>query len=250
MSQSIFIFNVVNRAIKKIRNQELKLANAITANNTSAVKKLLQQGVDPNLEFPKKSGISLLFSIFEKSYFTLPQDNISDRPKTLHHVTAKQECLQLLLEYGANPNVRDKCGRTALEIAIIWCMPEIVKLLLIHGADPNLKNSRGISPLMKMAMLGIRDARPINDKLQIIMHLIDAGAKIDAQTSDGKTALMYATGNSRIEIVELLVSSGASLSIKDNMGNKACDIVGGGVTPQQRINLQRVLTKNQLHILR
>lgn len=244
------IFNVVNRAIKKIRQPESKLANAILTNNICVVKKLLQQGTDPNAEFPKKSGIPLLFSIFEKNYFTLPKDNTSDLPVTLHHITAKQECLHLLLEYGASPNVRDECDRTPLEIAIIWCMPDIVKLLLIHGADPNYRDKKGVTPLMKTAILGIKDARPINDKLQIIMHLIDAGGEIDAQTPDGKTALMYATGNSRLEIVELLVSSGASLSIKDNMGHKACDIVDQGVTPQQRINLQKVLTQPQLNILR
>lgn len=248
MSQ--IVFKVINKAIKSLRQQESRLTSAIATNNITAVEKLLKQETDPNAEIKGKPGIPLIFSTFKKNYFALPQGSANNRSRTLHHVTANRECLQLLLEYGANPNLKDNAGRTPLDIAIIWCMPEIVKLLLIHGANPNFKDSKGITPLMKTAILGIQDARPTNDKLQIIMHLIDAGAEIDAQSLDGKTALMYATGNSRIEIVELLVSSGASLSISDLLGNKACDIIGRGVTTQQRVYMEGILTQPQLNILK
>lgn len=244
------IFEVFNRAIKSFRQRDSKLVKAIAIKNIAGAKKLLEQEANPNARVNGKSGHPLIFSTFEKNYFALPQGSMRNSATTLYHVTANKESLQLLLEYGADPNLKDESGRTPLDIAILWCMPEIVKLLLIHGADPNFQDRKGITPLMKTAILGIKDARPINNKLQIIMHLIDAGAKIDAQSLEGKTALMYATGNSRIEIVELLVSSGASLSISDRLGNKACDIIGRGVTTQQRAYMERILTQPQLNILK
>ncbi len=244
------IFDVADRITKYSRHQELKLAEAVVTNNIAVVKQLLKQGVNPDVRIFGENCEPLIFSVMQKNYFTLPQGSIGDRAPTLYCITAKEECLRLLIEYGVDLNVRDSLGRTVLEIAILWCLPDIVKLLLIHGADPNSRDNRGITPLMKTAILGIKDARPLKDKLQIVMHLVDSAAELNAQSPEGKTALMYATGNSRIEIVELLVSSGASLSICDRQGNRACDIIDRAVTPQQRVYLRKILTQPQLNLIK
>lgn len=244
------IFDIVDRLIKYSHRKALRLAKAITADDVVTVKKLLRQGVDPNLKIFDNANEAVIFTIFEKVYFTLPTHFNRDITRSSYKIVAKQECLSLLLEYGADPNVRDDFGRSPLDIAIIWCMPKVVKLLLINGADPNVKDQNGIPPLIRAVILGIQDARPMQDKLQIIKHLIDSGAKIDQQTTNGKTALMYATGNSRIEIVELLISSGASINIKDNQGNKVTEIIAQGVTPEQKAYLQKILTQPQLNIIK
>ncbi|MGL5944452.1 MAG: ankyrin repeat domain-containing protein [Waterburya sp.] len=243
------IFEVVERLKTYSQKQELQLAEAIATNDITNVKKLLQQGVDPNVKIVGNSE-PLIFLVFAKNWFTLPGGKIGDRPKSFYNLTVKEECLRLLLEHKANPNLKDSLGRTVLEIAIVWCLPQIVKLLLLHGADPNLRDRNGITPLMKTAILGIQDARPMLGKLQIIMYLIDSGAEINAQAPDGKTALMYAVGNSRLEIVELLVNSGASLSITDHQGNQASDIIAREVTKQQQTYLQKILTQPQLNLIK
>ena len=244
------IFDVVNRISNHSRQQELKLAEAIAKNDLTEARQLLEQGVSPNVKTFGQVCEPIIFFIFEKKHFILPKASIDARPKTLYHISAKLECLRLLIEYGVDLNVRDSLGRSVLDIAILWCLPDVIKLLLIYGADPNSKDGKGITPLMKTAILGIKDARPIEDKLQIVMHLIDSGANINAQAPDGKTALMYATGNSRIEIVELLVSSGASLSICDRHGDRACDIIDRGVTQSQRAYLHKILTQPQLNLIK
>ena len=245
---SWIIFNIAEKIRGFAARRELKLAQAITVNDLATVKQLLEQGVNPNVSLVGQKSEPAIFLVFQKNWFTLPEKISGDRPTASYSITVKEECLALLLEHGANPNVRNSLGRTILEIAIVWCMSDIVKLLLLNGADPNLRERNSLTPLMKTVILGIQDARPMEDKLQIITHLLDSGADINAQTSDGKTALMYAVSNVRMIIVEFLVSSGASLSITDDFGNRASDLIPQKISLQQQRYLRKILTQPQLNI--
>ena len=247
---SWIIFDITNRLQAYAKQQELRLAEAIASNDTVIAQKLLQQGVNPNVRIVGQKCEPLIFLVFKKNWFTLPSKKIGDRPKSLYSITAEEKCLLVLLKFGANPNVRNSLGQTVLEIAIMWCLPEIVKLLLLNGADPNIKGTNGLTPLMKATILGIQDARPMEDKLKIMVYLLDSGAEIDAQTPEGKTALMYAVGNARIEVVELLVSSGASFDITDKQGNQARDIVTRGIDSRHRTYLNKILSQPQLNVIK
>ncbi|RMB61048.1 ankyrin repeat domain-containing protein [Dokdonia sinensis] len=55
--------------------------------------------------------------------------------------------VQLLLEYGADPNVTDANGTTALLYATMFQQNEIATLLLNYKADTSLKDNRGNTAL-------------------------------------------------------------------------------------------------------
>jgi ankyrin repeat protein len=48
-----------------------------------------------------------------------------------------------LLEAGANTNITDAHGNSALHLAIFYGAPDTIKMLLAHGADLSLKNKAG-----------------------------------------------------------------------------------------------------------
>jgi uncharacterized protein len=54
--------------------------------------------------------------------------------------------VRLLLEAGANPNVRQEGGFTPLHTAAHNADAELAKLLLEHGADPDAANDEGKTP--------------------------------------------------------------------------------------------------------
>ena len=67
----------------------------------------------------------------------------------LHFAAQKHDepVTRLLLDLGANVNAQDSYGNTPLVKAVLNCQGrgEIVTLLLSRGADPNIENKSGIS---------------------------------------------------------------------------------------------------------
>ena len=51
--------------------------------------------------------------------------------------------VQELIDLGADPNLQNKDGETALHLAVLFASPAAVKSLLAHGADMQMKNNKG-----------------------------------------------------------------------------------------------------------
>ncbi len=75
------------------------------------------------------------------------EDNVT--PLMLAVINESTEITQLLIRNGADLNVMDDSGRTALDYAARDANTDLMEILLSAGADPNLEGSDGQTPLSR-----------------------------------------------------------------------------------------------------
>ncbi len=122
------------------------------------------------------------------------------------------------LNGGADIELIDELGNTALIVAAAENQQSILNLLLEHGANVNAQSKDGTTALMNSAVHG---------NLEVAKTLIKAGSKIDLKKSDGETALVGAVQYGHLPMVELLLSEGANANVVKTGTFKD----GAGLTP-------------------
>ncbi|XP_016837148.1 delta-latroinsectotoxin-Lt1a-like [Nasonia vitripennis] len=167
------------------------------------------------------------------------------------------ELLPLLLEYGADASVRDSDGRNALHhlamafqesvdlarallakgvslddrehrhnqyqplhYAVLKGKNELVKLFLAYGANVNARSKGEVFPLYLATEY---------NKPTVLLTLLSRGAKVDLQTSCGRTALHRACASLHAshskESLKMLLSVGGNLFFEDQAGSMPFDLI-------------------------
>jgi len=85
---------------------------------------------------------------------------------------------------------------------------EPIQMMLDLGADPNLQNISGQSALHKAMQLK-------ENAISVVEGLIAKGADIDLRDGEGQTALFIAERESKYDLVRLLLKNGAQLKLED-----------------------------------
>ncbi len=162
--------------------------NQAARGNTGAVYLFLTAGMNPNVR--GKHG---------------------PRPRPALPIAANKghiDTVKLLLESGADVNIKSQSGDTALILATDKGYIEIIRILLEHGANPNARGNYDRTALMKAGYRGWTD---------IARLLLENGADVDARCEAG-TALADAANHGHIDIVRLLLDKGADINARDNNG--------------------------------
>lgn len=127
---------------------------------------------------------------------------------------------RLLLDFGADPNVRGKNNETPLMRAVLFGDLEIATMLVASGADTELRDDNGFTALASAA-----HAPHPNDKmLNVARVLLEYGAIVDCQVGRNQfTPLMLcclqsSAGPFLFPFVELLVEFGADVNARGTQG--------------------------------
>jgi ankyrin repeat protein len=170
---------------------------SVQNNSISEVKYLLDRGAKPN--------INNIFWLPPLYYINAKKNTSADREQA--------KIIALLVNSGADINIRMKDGITPLVSAILDKKPLSVKEILASNADINIEYN-GYTPLM----FAVKMANP-----DIVNNILEKPQNINFRNEKGQSALDFtALGESKgsdeqlAEIARILVKSGAIIPISYN----------------------------------
>ncbi|KAL6072068.1 26S proteasome non-ATPase regulatory subunit 10 [Balamuthia mandrillaris] len=129
----------------------------------------------------------------------------------LHYASSLgyEEIAQYLMDFGAKIDKRDNNGNTPLCWAAFWGHIRVVESLVEQGADMNLSNYEGLTPLHLAVTYGHQE---------MVLFLADHGSMLNAATLHGDTPLHRAAALGYEDIVLSLLQHGAFLDPRDDNG--------------------------------
>lgn len=119
-------------------------------------------------------------------------------------------------------------GFAPLHFACLLGHYEIANVLLEHGANPNIKVDRFGTPLNIAAssadnLVGGDHKKIEQERLKILKLLLSKGAMTDNMDESNRTPLCAASDNNNLEAVKALMEAGAKIYEGD--GNTGCSLV-------------------------
>jgi len=206
---------------------------------------LLSRDADPNLG--SNDGLSPLYAAIDvrwAPFAWLPQ------PITTGETTSHLDLLRALLDRGASPDVRlgrriwmrsfglrewvDPTGATPFWRAAQALDVPAMQLLLERGADPRIPNASGDTALMVAAGVGwapnnTTTAPAADARMSALRLCLAQGLDVTAADSTGYTALHGAAFRGDNEMVSFLVSRGASVTARTQLGDSPADMANGPI---------------------
>ena len=143
------------------------------------------------------------------------------------------DAVKVLLDHGADADARENYrGQTALMWAAAEGHPDIIKMLIAHGAEvgvrsldrdttlPKMEAGTPIAPIARGGLTALLFAVR-QGQVEAARALLDGGADINEQDSDGNNALVLAILNSHYDLAQLLIDRGANPNVAAKNGRAA-----------------------------
>lgn len=198
-----------------------------------------QSGHTPLMEACSHGEENAVTFLIEHGADVDPQDNYEET--ALHHAVYSDceslKILSCLILKGLDVNACESDGRSPLMIASVRGKVNSVAFLLEHGANVNLQNKNGETALY-YAVSGY------NGSCEVFRCLIENGADVNAcLTNDKCTPLMQACDYGQVYTATCLIDYGATLDLQDKNGDTALHHAVRSVYRDRSIRIvQKLLT--------
>ena len=189
--------------------QNDELIAATLAGDLDKVKEMIESGADPNSVDASGMGTLLNFHpkvtkyLLQKGADPDIQRNENILPVLIGVAGFNTECVRLMLDAGANPNIKsDHNGETALHHAASGEDLELVSLLLDADANPNAKTKPGMTTYALWRDARVRGETPLHraaawGSTEVIKLLLDNGADPSIRDANNDTPLSWASWHQR-----------------------------------------------------
>ncbi len=162
-----------------VNAQSASLIDAVRNNNLQEVKSFLENGADVNAYGDDSDNVLINASIY-----------------------GSLDCMKLLLQHKANPNLSNKYDQTPLMLSANDLNK--IKLLVEYGANIN-DTARSGSSVLLIACSG-------NNQYETVKWLLSHGANVFQKRWGSETALMRAVQFSDTNTINLLINKGLDLN--------------------------------------
>ena len=183
------------------------LMHAVSTNQTNTVELLLRHNANPNIatnatkEYVEKNSIDVLSD---------PSVDPYEHAMTVLMMASRQNLVgisKMLVEAGANVNVRDAANLTPSLHAVSNNSFDVLSYLMQNGADPNdlvIDKVNGVRSILQYAV--------VNNRTELALLLLAKGANASFADSDGVTVTTHAAYLGNVRVVHELATRGADLT--------------------------------------
>ena len=207
------------------QNILLSILSSILPVPIEVIELLITKGLDVN--YSDKNGDTPILAASEKnddallSYLISKGANVNTvnlKFKTPLHIASRNSIrnVQLLLEKGCNPNVKDANDDSPLDKAFKHHNIDICEYLLSHGAQPKLNGSVTKS-FLHYAIL--------SNNFSMVRKCVEEGCDINQVDEEENTPILLASSHGDLEIFKYLIEHNAKLDVKDSHGNSPLHLI-------------------------
>ena len=134
--EQLFARGEINVSTLERGSASTGLVRACSLGLLSVVRLYLKAGAETN--YTMRTGLTAMHCAWD-AWLKLLHSNPAKKMRYL----VSQDIVQLLVEYGADPNRSSAAGITPLHMAAMFGHDNIIAILLRNGADPNLRDKEG-----------------------------------------------------------------------------------------------------------